>query len=67
MGIIDALGVFMMPILLERVMDILKDILSFVGISLVYFFVAGLLLVAVLGRSYFPEGNLFDILITAFN
>ncbi|MEQ1560863.1 MAG: hypothetical protein ABL933_18255 [Methyloglobulus sp.] len=47
-------------------MNILKGLLSYIGISLVYFSVAWILLVSLLGRSFFPEGNLIDIILTAF-
>lgn len=47
-------------------MDLIKELLRDVGISLVYFLVVGLLMVSVLGRSFFPEGSLLDIILTAF-
>jgi len=51
---------------LESIMNILKELLSYIGITLIYFSVAWILLVSLLGRSFFPEGNLIDIILTAF-
>ncbi len=66
MGILYARWVSMMPIILESIMNILKGLLSYIGIGLVYFSVAWILLVSLLGRPFFPEGNLIDIIPTAF-
>jgi hypothetical protein len=66
MGILYARWVSMMPIILESIMNILKGLLSYIGTGLIYFSVAGILLVPLLGRSFFPEGNLIDIILTAF-
>jgi hypothetical protein len=44
----------------------LKELFSYIGITLAYLSIAWIVLVSLLGRAFFPEGNLLDIIIQAF-
>lgn len=47
---------------MKIVVDIIRELLPLIGISLSFLTIAVVLLLALFGRAFFPEGNLIDIL-----
>ncbi len=61
----------MMPIAngdheMKLLIALCRELLPLLGMTFVFLTIASVFLLAVLGRSFFPEGNLFDILSVLF-